>query len=131
MSTRAANPGRRRIAWTAVALFLAVWLNMAVQPCLMAAEPLLPAQHESGDCPHCPPVDHCGDAGRCGFIDGYNFDARQPALPDPEPVALLALPAPALALAASAAAPICVRPPDPGGLDPGPPRHLVFCRFLN
>ena len=32
---------RRRIASTALALFVAVWLNMAIQPCLMAAEPLL------------------------------------------------------------------------------------------
>jgi hypothetical protein len=69
--------------------------------------------------------------GRCGFIDGYDFDAREPVLPDPEPVALAALPVPAPRRVEAAAAPACFRPPDPAGLDPGPPRHLELCRLLN
>ena len=39
----------RRGASTVMALFVVVWLNMALQPCLMAAEPLLPDQQQR-DC---------------------------------------------------------------------------------
>lgn len=73
----------RRWATGAVALFAVVWLNMALQPCLMAAEPLLPEQHQDGGCPHCPPASerHCGevDETRCAYVDGFDFDGRQPA----------------------------------------------------
>lgn len=129
MSRGQHRTGQRRTAWAATALFLAVWLNMAVQPCLMASEPLLPASHESGDCPHCPPPDHCGDTGRCAFIDGFDFDARQPALPEPDPVGFAARVAPPPA--APAPPPVALRPPDPAALDPGPPRYLELCRLLN
>jgi hypothetical protein len=129
MRTGTASPGRRRTAWTALALFVAVWLNMAVQPCLMAAEPLLPASHAAGDCPHCPPADHCDDAGRCGYIDGFDFDARQPAPPAPDPVVLAALVLPALD--APARAVVGASPPLPAEYNRGPPRYLELCRFLN
>lgn len=129
MRARADNRRKRRTAWTALALFVAVWAHMALQPCLMAAEPLLPASHHAGDCPHCPPADHCGDAGRCAFIDGYDFDARQPALPDPQPVLLVAAVQYEPVAAPPAGCP--AEPPDARGLDPGPGRYLLHCRFLN
>jgi hypothetical protein len=73
----------RRGAIGVMSLFVTVWLNMAMQPCLMAAEPLLPEQHQDGGCPHCPPAidSHCGEVeqGRCAFLDGFDFDGRQPA----------------------------------------------------
>jgi hypothetical protein len=72
----------RQCATGAVALFVAVWINMALQPCLMAAEPLLPEQHQESGCPHCPPstASHCGDAdeARCAYVDGFDFDGRSP-----------------------------------------------------
>lgn len=118
----------RRIARTALALFVAVWLNMAIQPCLMAAQPLLPDPHS--DCPHCPQTDHCGDDTRCTFIDGYAFDAREPHAPDAKP----AIEAPIAVLPAGlakASDPVRGPPPAPECLDPGPPRFLAHCRFLN
>jgi hypothetical protein len=71
-----------RLGSCAMIMVMAVWLNMAIQPCLMAAEPLLPAQHHESGCPHCPPAQagHCGDegpAGRCAFIESLDFDGRQ------------------------------------------------------
>lgn len=127
MHTRTANRRQRRTAWAALALFVAVWLNMAVQPCLMAAEPLLPASH--GDCPHCPETTHCDDDARCAFIDTYDFDARETATAvDPPQVAVLVTIQPAAAAVFHEAASGCL---DPGGLDPGPPIYLKNCRFLN
>ena len=73
----------RRCATGAVVLFATVWLNMALQPCLMAAEPLLPEQHHESGCPHCPPAkdSHCGDVdeARCAYVDGFDFDGRSAA----------------------------------------------------
>lgn len=73
----------RRGASGVMSLFVAVWLNMALQPCLMAAEPLLPEQHHESGCPHCPPAtgDHCGDVdeARCAYVDGFDFDGRSAA----------------------------------------------------
>lgn len=73
----------RQCATGVVTLFVAVWLNMALQPCLMAAEPLLPDQHHESGCPHCPPAQdsHCGDVdeARCAYVDGFDFDGRQVA----------------------------------------------------
>ena len=123
---------RRRIASTALALFFAVWLNMAIQPCLMAAEPLLPASHAQGDCPHCPETDHCGDADetRCAYIDGYAFDAREPATPDVKPAFAFVVATLPIGLAGSSA-PVRGPPTPQECLDPGPPRFLATCRFLN
>ena len=121
---------RRRVASTALALFVTVWLNMAIQPCLMAAEPLLPTSHAHGDCPHCPETDHCGDDTRCTYIDGYAFDAREPATPDAKPVFAFVVATLPIGLAGSAA-PVRGPPIPPESLAPGPPRFLAHCRFLN
>jgi hypothetical protein len=76
----------RRGGTAVVILFTAVWINMALQPCLMAAEPLLPGQHQDAGCPHCPQVQdaHCGDqaADACAYIDGFDFDGRSAQLAD-------------------------------------------------
>ncbi|MGD9387261.1 MAG: hypothetical protein PVI87_03455 [Gammaproteobacteria bacterium] len=118
---------RRGLAAFAATLFLAVWANMAVAPCLMAAEALL-----GGDCPHCPePPPPCHEpegAGSCSYIDGYDFDGRSPAVPKVD-LQLVALPAsgyePAVLPAARQAPPrqLVRAPPDPGG----PRLHLRNC----
>ncbi len=92
-----------RLGSFAMIMVMAVWLNMAIQPCLMAAEPLLPGQHHESGCPHCPPAQagHCGDegpAGRCAFIESLDFDGRQAvshAGTDVQP-AVMILPLPAM-----------------------------------
>jgi hypothetical protein len=130
MEVTTADRRHRRTASTALALFVAVWLNMAIQPCLMAAEPLLPAGHAHGDCPHCPETDHCGDDARCTYIDGYAFDAREPAAPDLKP-ALAPLIVTVPAGLPAIGDPVRGPPIAPERLDPGPPRYLAHCRFLN
>jgi len=69
-------------AWTrfVLALFVTVWLNMALQPCLMAAEPVMPTGHGSGDCVHCPDSEGLMDSHDCSYIDGYDFDGRVPGV---------------------------------------------------
>jgi len=77
------HPLGRRI----LGLFVAVWLNLALQPCAMAVE--ADADH---DCPHCPPAEThehgamhggmdpdmpCADAAAdCAFADDWNHDGR-------------------------------------------------------
>ena len=127
MSGSNASRRQRRTATTALALFVAVWLNMAIQPCLMAAQPLLPDAHS--DCPHCPKTDHCGDDTRCTYIDGYAFDAREPAAPETQPFFLVTAALPAGFCPAGE--PVRGPPTSPERLDPGPPPYLAHCRFLN
>ena len=70
----------------ALGLFVAIWLNLALQPCAMAY------QAEDHDCPHCPPAqthEHGGMHGNmdqkmpcadglsdCAVDDDLNVDAR-------------------------------------------------------
>jgi len=83
-----ANNRMRQQYWgrRALGLFVAVWLNLAVQPCAMAYEA------EDHDCPHCPPAathEHgdmhgsmdanmpCADgASDCNIDDHWNHDSR-------------------------------------------------------
>lgn len=115
---------------TVVAMFVAVWLNMAIQPCLMAAEPLMPDQHQHGDCSHCPDTSHCQDEGRCSFIETYDFDGRAPTGPDVSSVALAApvFEFPRLAIAQHAGR---FSVPVDSGPDPGPPLYVRHCSYLN
>jgi hypothetical protein len=125
----------RHCAAGVVTLFVAVWLNMALHPCLMAAEPLLPEQHHESGCPHCPPAtaSHCddGDEARCAYVDGFDFDGRSPA----DVTAGIDL-APVVAQMAglvefqpdrAAIAGICDSGPPPTG----PPLFVRHCSFLN
>jgi len=68
-------------------LFVAVWLNLALQPCAMALE-----ADNDHDCPHCPPaqvhehggmhgnMDHempCADGlSDCAIVEDLNHDGR-------------------------------------------------------
>ena len=115
-------------------LFALVWLNMALQPCLMAAEPLLPTQHHDSGCPHCPEDSgsHCDDSdpGRCAYIDAIDFDGRSAVVPDPTDN---------WAAGCDIAEPKVGDPPiaetHPSRAEPipatGPPIFLRNCSFLN
>ena len=63
-----------------LALFVTVWLNMALQPCLMAAELAMPDVHSSGDCVHCPQTGDVANDDNCAYVDDYDFDGRLPNL---------------------------------------------------
>jgi len=72
---------------SALGLFVAVWLNLAVQPCAMAFEVV-----DDDDCLHCPPAqvsEHdgmhgnmdqptpCADAvSDCAIVEDLNYDGR-------------------------------------------------------
>jgi len=71
----------------ALGLFVAVWLNLALQPCAMAFE-----ADDDHDCPHCPPAqtqEHGGMHGNmdnkmpcadglsdCAIVEDLNVDGR-------------------------------------------------------
>ena len=84
-----ANIRQQQQTWArrALGLFVAVWLNLALQPCAMAMESM-----QDGDCAHCPPAqmhEHddmhksmgqempCADAAAdCSFSEDLNYDGR-------------------------------------------------------
>ena len=135
----------RKTAWGSrvLALFAMVWLNLALQPCVMAIEST--AGHDGG-CPHCPPAEHhqmhgshettampCAGSADCGDLDDFHYDGRDTAPKfDPAPDHDAALPAPTDAftgitvLRPRSRAP----PPDHDGAA-APPLHLLHCVFLN
>jgi hypothetical protein len=109
-----------------ISAFFVVWLNMALQPCLMAAAPLI--GEADPDCPHCPePVSHCDDASaRCTWVDAYDYDGRQGAAdPYGDGVWLSPVLNPAAEPRVSAKAAPPRPPPEPPPSDT--PLHLVYC----
>ena len=78
---------RRKKPWARRTLgaFVFVWLNLALQPCVMA----LGSEHQ-GDCPRCPPATSeqhalhdmasmempCATSADCTVLDDYNYDGR-------------------------------------------------------
>ena len=88
-----ANIRQRQQTWArrALGLFVAVWLNLALQPCAMALESM-----QDNDCPHCPPAqthEHegmhesmgdempcAGAAADCSFSEDLNHDGRSDQL---------------------------------------------------
>jgi hypothetical protein len=126
-----------------LAVVLALWINLAVQPCAMA-------MGTDGDCPHCPPaVEHdmpmahghhdmdmdpdCATFGTdCGEIDDFGIDSRGAQAKIKDKAEFLAVPA-ALPpdpvpgpLGFSTAA---VDPPEPAAAPP--PKYLLNCVFLD
>jgi hypothetical protein len=125
---------RRRLASGVLSLLGVVWLNMAVQPCLMAAEPLLPEQHHESGCPHCPPMErHCGDqdSGGCTYFDAIDFDGRPAPVPNLDDIKLtVAAPAP-IAPGPLSRADHRLKGPDEFPPPPtGPPLFVRNCSFL-
>lgn len=140
---------RRSRGRSALGLFVAVWLNLALAPCAMALQ-ADDGDHGDHDCPHCPPSEMqghhemhagmqpgapcAGDLSDCGLDDEFSHDARsgQSQLKD----AQYELPALAIAgdltLGQCAAAQQRAPPPQLAGrLPAGPPVYLLNCVFLD
>lgn len=121
------------------ALLAVMWLNMAVMPCAMAFES---GEH---DCPHCPPADEQEMAGHhghdqakspCATMQSECCDAEAATLESradkskksTDAVYVVAPPA-----AGPVARPTTIAtvadPPDPP--DAFPPRHILFCVYLD
>ena len=119
---------RRTLASLAASLFLVVWGSMAVAPCLMAAEAVA-----GEDCPHCPDVPPCHESTdtACTYVDGYDFDGRDPSpgFKDPRLTALAVSAEPVTLPGSGALVPVVgnPRPPDPSG----PRIHLRNCVLLD
>ncbi len=142
MSLRLLRKFSPSIARTTLGLFVAVWMNMAAQPCLMALESdgsndqaaMTADAHGDEHCPHCPPEEMPDSSGDdlCSFVGAYDYDARTPnsdsKLKIQSPGAM------AVDWAALVAAP--ARPARlPRAAEPDDPHHhpppfLNFCRFI-
>lgn len=132
--------GRSSWGARALALFVCAWLNVALLPCTMAAEPA--GEH---DCPHCPPdtgMHHdmpgatptpCGVAADCAAAHELNYDGRTARLElDPPSDHLIAIVPHPLAASPPPDAP-CLPAFGLASLHSGaaPPLHLLHCVFLN
>ena len=136
-STRTLTQSR----WLGV--LVAVWLNLAVQPCAMALG-------LDDGCPHCPPVDHAAmdahhghhaeevDAGcdsllsDCGETDDFNIDGRfsfSKAKDTTDDVQAVAVAPVAAQLSRIGFTTTAADPPRPVGSSP--PLYLLNCVFLD
>ncbi len=140
-----ANIRMRQQSWgrRALGLFVAVWLNLAVQPCAMAYEV------EDHDCPHCPPAathEHadmhgsmdadmpCADgASDCNIDEDWNHDSRggQSKLKDAPADLLIAIAPDELAALSDHARDAPVQPRH-GSVQAGapPPLYVLNCAYL-
>lgn len=126
-----------------LAIVLALWINLAVQPCAMA-------MGTDGDCPHCPPAaEHdmtmahghhdtdvaadCATLGvECGEIDDFGLDSRGSTLKSKDKLEFVALLPPPLrdsSLLPTAATAMLAAPPESGLA--ARPLHLLNCVFLD
>lgn len=128
----------------AFGLFVAVWLNLALQPCAMA----LQAPADTG-CPHCPPAethDHgmahagmqqqspCDDAGNCSIDDSVSHDVRtgQVKLKHPAVELPAAIFTPDSGFATQPLTGQCLAPERDYHLaGAAPPLHVLFCVYLD
>lgn len=138
---------QRQSLWgrRALGLFVAVWLNLALQPCAMAFE-----ADDDHDCPHCPPVqihEHGGMHGSmdnnmpcadgpsdCAIVEDLNHDGRGGQLklkdaPVDMPVAI------APHELAELFRPVVIERPPPryASVHAGahPPLHILYCVYLD
>ena len=143
-SSRRSSRGR-----SALGLFVAVWLNLALAPCAMALQ-ADDDNHGDHDCPHCPPAEmqghhemHAGmqpggscadDLSDCGLDDEFSHDARsgQSQLKDAQYELPVLANAGDVAFGQRAGAQQRAPPPHLAGrLPAGPPVHLLNCVFLD
>lgn len=142
-----AHPTTRRSratpAGNVLTIVLALWINLAVQPCAMA-------MGTGSDCPHCPPAvedtlamahghhgqeddSDCASLGTdCGDIDDFGVDSRG-AQSKVKDKAQIAVPAP-LPSGELPIVPVAIPIPATGLPDPAvapPPLHLLNCVFLD
>ena len=114
--------------------FVLVWLNMALQPCVMAM-----GSEPEPDCAHCPPA-HSQEAPPCDvevapgcdYDSELNFDARTIRLePNDAPTELPAAITSTALEWPEASGIACPRPRPPTLADPsGPPLNIRFCVYL-
>jgi hypothetical protein len=125
-------------------LFVAVWLNLALQPCAMALQ--APAESH---CPHCPPAkvhEHgmahaamerstpCDDGGECSVDDSVSHDVRagQVKLKHPAVELPAAISAGDSGLAAHTLTGQRLAPePDYHFAGAPPPLHVLYCVYLD
>ena len=124
-----------------LAVFVALWINLAVAPCAMASD-------SDSDCPHCPPqieemASHHGHPGSekdsgcatqppdCGVIDDVSLDGRTSQLKLKEKTDLVLhvpLPVPEVPPVALGESTSATGPPPPLGRPQT--LHLLNCVFL-
>lgn len=142
-----ANIRQTRQTWGrhALGLFAAVWLNLAMQPCAMAAE-----AEEDHNCPHCPPaqthehgnmhggMDHnmpCADgASDCTIDEDWNHDTRGAKLklkdaPGDMPIAIAPREIESAITRSSDTTPRSCYSPLQAGKPP--PLHILYCVYLD
>lgn len=135
---------RRSWGRSALGLFAAVWLNLALQPCAMAYE--VENDHE---CPHCPPSEmqghhdmHAGmgdempcadELSDCSLDPDFSHDARGgqskfKSSHSDTPVAIVAteIPAPVQSLARQRSPPRITT----AHLGASTPLHVLYCVYL-
>ena len=134
---------RQILGRRALGLFVAVWLNLAMQPCAMAYEA------DDHDCPHCPPsqthdhgdmqgsMDHtmpCADgAADCTIDEDWNHDTRGAKsklkdVPAEIPVAIAPQELNAqLYRPTGSSGPTSCSPAQAGA---SPPLHVLYCVYL-
>jgi len=125
---------RRPLVTQTLAMLAAVWLNMVLQPCLMAAEMDMDM---TGPCPHCPaPVtDDCDGAASsgCTYVDRIDYDGRSPQSKlaksvDHSFIAFAVLPEQYSHAGSSCA----TGPPRDADVHlPSPPLNVVYCVYMN
>jgi len=131
---RALRKRRRPLTARILAMLGVVWLNMVLQPCVMAAQTDMSMP---GPCPHCPaPMSEDCDgvpANVCTYFDQVDYDGR---IPHPKIikkvdygfVAVAALPAAHLHSASACAT---GPPPDTELRLPAVPINVLHCVYLN
>jgi hypothetical protein len=113
-----------------LALFVTVWLNMALQPCLMAAELAMPDGHSTGNCVHCPQKGDVADDENCAYVGSYDFDGRLPSLDFDHQTAVLVSTILWDELLPVSGWPTPTRTVATRGPPTGPPLNVLHCVYL-
>jgi len=145
LSTSARNRHERR-SWgrSALGLFVAVWLNLALQPCAMAME-----AEDDHHCPHCPTEEMQGHHGMhagmdaeapcadglsdCSLDGDISHDTRSGSIKFKDGRADVPVAITATEFVAYAQAPPRERPPPLAIAQPGAtrPLHVLYCVYLD
>ena len=142
-TTTTTRQARSTVTSRVLAVVVALWLNLAVQPCAMAFG-------DDHDCPHCPPAQDMQMAGHhdhqtdnagtdcetsqsdCGDIDDFSLDGRNTLgklKAKPLPVAIVAPVSPTAVRNPIGFSTTAADPPDP--VASTTPLHLLNCVFLD
>ena len=142
-TTPTIRQARSTVTSRVLAVVVALWLNLAVQPCAMAFG-------DDQDCPHCPPMQDMQMAGHhghqtdntgkdcetsqsdCGEIDDFSLDGRNSLSKlqaKPLPVAIVAPASPMAIVDPIGFSTTAADPPRP--LASSTPLHLLNCVFLD